>query len=158
PGTNEDTPLRQVQSFEYNISKVLAEQKLSAMSKDGVVECVILRPCIVFGPRSTFWTAQIASDILSDRAYLIDGGAGICNTVYVDNLVELMCLCATHPAARGRAYLVRDQERVTWLTLYSSIADALRLDVSQIASVPRSVAAEFFAVPNAPLTHRLIRC
>jgi 2-alkyl-3-oxoalkanoate reductase len=146
PGTNEESPLRQVQP--------LAEQKLKALGADGAVECVVLRPWIVYGPRSTYWTAQIASEILVNRAYLVDGGSGICNTVFVDNLIELMCLCAEHPAAAGRAFLVKDQERVTWLTLYSSIAKELGLDASRIASIPRGVTADLLM---PPLSRRLLR-
>ena len=40
------------QPFEYNVCKALAEQQLQKLRQDGRVEIVILRPCIVFGPRS----------------------------------------------------------------------------------------------------------
>jgi nucleoside-diphosphate-sugar epimerase len=135
PGTDEDSPLLKVQPFDYNVSKVLAEEKLRSMMRDATVECVILRPCIVFGPRSTFWSAQLASDILAGKAYLVDGGLGICNTIFVDNLVDVMVLCAKHPAAPGNTFIVKDAERVTWRQLYTALAAAVGVDPSGIQSV-----------------------
>jgi nucleoside-diphosphate-sugar epimerase len=128
-GTNEDSPLIKDQAFDYNVSKVLAEEELHSMMRDGAVECVILRPSIVFGPRSTYWTTQLACDILAGSAYLVDGGHGICNTIFIDNLVEIMALCATHPAASGKTFLVKDTERVTWRQLNAAIAGALGVDL-----------------------------
>jgi nucleoside-diphosphate-sugar epimerase len=146
PGTDESSPKIKDQPFDYNVSKVLAEAKLHSIMRDGAVECVVLRPCIVYGPRSTFWTAGLAADILLGRAYLVEGGNGICNTIFVDNLVEAMALCATHPAAPGNTFLINDAERVTWHQLYSSVAEAVGVDPSSIRSVPASV-AEPTAVP-----------
>ena len=135
PGSDESSSLIIDQPFEYNVSKVLAERKLLSMMADRSVECVILRPSIVFGPRSTYWTGQIASDILAGKAYLVEDGQGICNTIFVDNLVEVMGLCATHPAARGEVFLVKDMERVTWRELYASVAEAVGINPSNIPSV-----------------------
>src|SRR5262245_16063921 len=119
PGTDESSPLIRDQPFDYNVSKVLAEAKLHSMMRDGTVECVILRPCIVYGPRSTYYSAGLATDLLAGRAYLVENGYGICNTIFIDNLVEAMVLCATHPAAAGKTFLIKDAERVTWRQLYA---------------------------------------
>jgi nucleoside-diphosphate-sugar epimerase len=134
-GTTDDTELLRTQPFEYNVSKVLAEWRLNALRQDGKVETVVLRPSIVFGPRSYWWTAQIADAVLSKTAYLIDEGEGICNTIYVDNLVHAMWLAATQPAAANQAFLLTDGERVTWRDLYGSVAAALAVDPSGITSV-----------------------
>jgi len=135
PGTDESSPLITDQDFEYNVSKVLAEHELLSMMRDGAVECVILRPSIVFGPRSAHWSARLAGEILAGKAYLIDGGHGVCNTIFVDNLVEIMSICATHPAAAGKTLLVKDAERVTWRQLYTAIAEAIGVDPSSIRSI-----------------------
>jgi len=136
PGTTDDSELVSGQDFEYNVSKVQAEQRLKELSRDGVVETVVLRPCIVFGPRSQWWTAQIATQLLLKTAYLVEGGSGICNTIYIDNLVNAMWLAATKPAAAGQAFLLTDGERVTWREFYASVADAVNLDPAGIVSVP----------------------
>lgn len=135
PGTTDDSELVSAQDFDYNVSKVQAEQALRELSRDGAVETVVLRPCIVFGPRSQWWTAQIASQLLLKSAYLVEGGAGICNTIYVDNLVHAMWQAATVPAAAGHAFLLTDGERVTWRDFYRSIADAVDRDLSDVTNV-----------------------
>jgi 2-alkyl-3-oxoalkanoate reductase len=136
PGTNDDSELIGAQDFEYNVSKVQAEQQLRGLAGDGAVETVVLRPCIVFGPRSQWWTAQIATQLMLKSAYLVEGGSGICNTIYVDNLVHAMWLAATVPAAAGQAFLLTDGERVTWRQFYAGIATALDLDLRDVADVP----------------------
>jgi nucleoside-diphosphate-sugar epimerase len=141
PGTDEDTPLIKDQPFAYNVSKVIAESRLEELRQDGRVETVVLRPCIVFGPRSQWWTAQIAKELLAGSAYLIDGGSGICNTVYIDNLVNAMWLAAIRPEAANQTFLITDGERVTWRELYESVATALDMDLSGVPSVDAATVA-----------------
>ena len=80
--------------FRTTTRKVRAEWKLRKLRQQGNVELVILRPGIVFGPRSQ-WTAGFADDLLKNEAYLVDGGHGICNSIYVDNLVHAIHLALT---------------------------------------------------------------
>jgi nucleoside-diphosphate-sugar epimerase len=134
-GIDEHSPLNPNALFDYDVQKALAEEKLRDLAKDDAVETVVLRPSIVYGPRSTHFTAQVANDILSGRAFLIDGGSGICNSVFIDTLVEVMTICATHPAAAGRTFFVKDGETVTWRQLYAAVADAVGVDPSSIRIV-----------------------
>ena len=134
PETHDDTPLIRRQPAPYAVSKVLAEHRLRRLSADYRVEVVVLRPYIVFGPRSQ-WTAQIASDLLSGKGYLINGGAGICNAVYVDNLIKAMWQAATNPQAAGQNFLITDGERVTWLDFYATVAKAVGVEASTIPSI-----------------------
>jgi nucleoside-diphosphate-sugar epimerase len=157
PGTDESSPLIRNQPFEYNVSKVLAESKLHSMMRDRAVECVILRPYIVYGPRAPYWSASLANDILARRAYLIEGGNGICNTIFIDNLVEAMILCATHPAASGKTFLIKDAERVTWRQLYAAVADAVGMDLSSIGLVSAAAAGELMVVPLSERVHNSVR-
>jgi nucleoside-diphosphate-sugar epimerase len=156
PGTDESSPLIRDQPIDYNVSKVLAETKLQSMMRDRAVECVILRPCIVYGPRS-FWSGGLATDVLAGRAYLIERGEGICNTIFIDNLVEAMVLCAMHPAAPGKTFLVKDAERVTWRQLYAAVADAVGVDLSSIRWLSAPAAAELMAVPLSERLRNSVR-
>jgi nucleoside-diphosphate-sugar epimerase len=135
PGTDENSALIKRQNWEYNNSKVLAERELRSLMKDGAVEVVILRPSIVFGPRSTYFTGNIAQEVLRGKAYLVNDGRGICNTIYVDNLVELMVLCAEDSRAPGNTFLTKDAERVTWRQLYTAVAVAVGVDPANIPSI-----------------------
>jgi nucleoside-diphosphate-sugar epimerase len=130
------------QPFEYNVSKVMAEQLLRRLRTDGAIEVVTLRPSIVFGPRSQWWTAQIATDLLSGKAYLIDGGAGICNSVYVDNLVQAMWQAAISSGVANQDFLIKDGERVTWRDLYSVIAEAVGVDMATVSIIKSDAVVE----------------
>ena len=69
---------------------------------------------------------------MAGTAYLVDGGQGICNSAYVDNVIHAIQLAIEAPNADGRAYLIGDAERVTWEDLWKPIAEALGFDLSEI--------------------------
>lgn len=130
--TDESSKLHTRHRFPYNNAKVRAEQALMRCRKRGSVELVILRPGIVFGPRSR-WVSDIADQLLTKRAYLINDGEGICNSIYVDNLIEAIQLALNVPSADQQTFLVGDRERITWFDFYSQIANGLGLDLQGVA-------------------------
>lgn len=123
PGTDETTPLRDDQPVPYNNAKVRAEWQLMDLRRRGRVELVILRPGIVFGPRD-IWVGEIARRLLDGTAYLVDGGRGICNTAYIDNLVHAIAL-SMDARVDGETFLIGDEETITWAGLYDRVARAL---------------------------------
>ncbi|HSR18088.1 MAG TPA: NAD-dependent epimerase/dehydratase family protein, partial [Ignavibacteriaceae bacterium] len=130
-GTDENSNINEKQSVPYNNAKALAEKKLFGLRKKGKVELVIFRPGIVYGPRS-YWIGNFANSLLRGNAYLIDRGAGICNGIYIDNLVHAILLSITTKQADGNVFLVGDKEQYTWAEIYSPIADALGFDIEKI--------------------------
>jgi nucleoside-diphosphate-sugar epimerase len=135
PGTDEDSPLSARQSIPYNNAKVRAERHLRRLRNQGTVEVVILRPGIVFGPRSP-WITSFANALLKSQAYLVQRGQGICNSIYVDNLVHAIYLAMTSSEADGEAFLIGDQEEVTWADLYQPIAEAFGFDLTHVPEAP----------------------
>jgi nucleoside-diphosphate-sugar epimerase len=138
PGVDETSPLSEHQPIAYNNAKVKAEKKLISLHQNGAVQVVILRPGIVTGPRSPRWLVAVADDLLAGKAYLIDNGAGICNSIYVDNLVHgiYLSLIADAGVTDGQVFLLGDQEKVTWLDVYTHIAKGLGIDPETIPRVP----------------------
>lgn len=134
-GTNEESLLRTDQLLAYNNAKVRAEQQLLTLRKQGKVELVMLRPGIVFGPRSR-WVSDLADALIGGRAYLLDEGKGICNSIYVDNLLQAIRLALTSVEADGQAFLVGDRETVTWLDFYRPFAEALSINLDSVARLP----------------------
>ena len=134
PGTDETSPLNRRQPIAYNRSKIEAETALRRLRKAGKVELVILRPGIVFGPRSC-WTGGLADETLTGTACLVDGGAGICNALYVDNLVHAIKLAASRSSIDGEAFLLGQEETVTWRDLYRPVVEALGRPIEEIPSV-----------------------
>jgi nucleoside-diphosphate-sugar epimerase len=121
----------------------MSEHLLRRLRQDQAVEVVTLRPSIVFGPRSQWFTAQIASDLLNGKAYLVDEGAGICNTVYVDNLVTAMWNAAMTLEAANQDFIITDGERVTWRELYTAVADAISIDIATVPTLKKELLPEF---------------
>jgi nucleoside-diphosphate-sugar epimerase len=130
-GTDEHSPLSNHQSIAYNNAKVEAERMLLRLRQQGTTEVVILRPAIVFGPRS-FWVVDFAERLLRGQGCWLDEGRGICNTLYVDNLVHAIDLALRAPAIDGEAFLLGDAEVVTWADLYLAIAHALGMGRAEI--------------------------
>jgi len=142
-GTVESSPLHVRHAFPYNNAKVRAERKLLRLRARGTVEVVMLRPTIVFGPRSR-WVDGFASALHDGSAYVVDGGRGICNTIYVDNLAHAIRLALVAPNVDGEAFLVGDDETVTWRDLWQPMAAALAFDFQRVPSFsPPAVAPTF---------------
>ena len=134
PGTDETSVLDDRQTIKYNNAKVHAERRLAELRRAGAVEIVVLRPGIVFGPRSS-WTGGFADELLAGIAYLVEGGHGVCNSAYVDNVIHAIRLAIEVPKADGQTYLIGDSEKVTWAELCQPVAAALGFDLAAI-SVP----------------------
>lgn len=137
-GTDEATVLDPHQPFEYNAAKVKAEQKFFSECARHSLVGFALRPGVIYGPRSR-WTAELATDLLEKRAWLYQGGSGICNCIYIDNLITAITGCLHAPDNAAGTYLVGDGETVTWEQFYR--AAALELDVPwgtihQLAKLP----------------------
>ena len=91
----------------------------------------MLRPGIVFGPRSS-WVSSFADALIEGTAHLVDRGRGICNSLYVDNLIEAIRGAMSAPGVEGEAFLLGDREQITWADLYRPIAAALGFDLESI--------------------------
>ena len=138
PGTDEATPLHASQPMDYNRAKVRAELKFFAECRRHAIVGLALRPAIVYGPRSR-WIADLASDLLEGRAWLYEGGRGICNAIYVDNLVHAISCCLHVTDDAAGAYLVGDAEQLTWEQFYTAAAlqlDVPRANIHQITRLP----------------------
>lgn len=130
-GTDETSILEYRQPLAYNNAKVRAEKLLLKLRKKSKVEVVILRPGIVYGPRSS-WITNFANDLLQGRAWLLDKGNGICNSIYIDNLVHAVGQALTEEDIDEEAFIVRDREVITWADLYKPIAEYLGFNLDEI--------------------------
>ena len=122
--TSETSQLHTNHSLDYNNAKVRAEHLFFTEASRHGLAAYALRPGVVFGPRSR-WIADLAQELRSGRAWLFDEGRGVCNSIYVDNLVHAIRLCLEAESGAGQAYLVGDRETVLWADFYRAAADAL---------------------------------
>ncbi len=129
--TDETSPLSRKQAVDYNVSKVMAEERLSDLRRRGKVELVVLRPGIVYGPRSQ-WIGGLADDMLAGMAYLVDGGSGLFNGIYVDNLVDAITRCFDGVESEGQTFLLGEDATPSWHDVYHRIASAIGRDIADI--------------------------
>jgi nucleoside-diphosphate-sugar epimerase len=139
PGTDEAAPLPRRHPLPYNRWKARGEQALRSACRDTGTRFVILRPGIVYGPRSR-WIAGFARSVVEGSAYVVAGGRGVCNAIYVDNLVHAVDLALQREEAAGEAFLVSDDEAITWRMLYEPVCQALGRPWDAVADIaPRSL-------------------
>ena len=106
----------------YSDSKLDAEATALQYSRSGRVPVAILQPTAVYGPYGGVWTVQQLAELKTGRMILVNGGDGLANAVYVDDLVSAMLLAAEKDAAVGEAFLISGPETVTWRELYGYFA------------------------------------
>jgi len=82
----------------------------------------VVRPTKVFGPGSKPWVHEVATNLLSGKPTLINGGNYIPGFVYVDNLVDILIRAATLPLAQGRVYNGYDGTTVTLRQYFTDLA------------------------------------
>ncbi|MDJ0699530.1 MAG: NAD-dependent epimerase/dehydratase family protein [Woeseiaceae bacterium] len=109
----------------YAISKLEAENLVSAMGADAGLETVIIRPPLVYG-------AGVGGNVLRlmrlvDSGYPIPLGAvrNSRSLVAVSNLCDLISVCLTNDAAPGRRFLVSDNSDVSVRQIIELMASAM---------------------------------
>jgi 2-alkyl-3-oxoalkanoate reductase len=119
PEPTRQSPLSDRQPQDYNNLKVRAERRL--LKEQGT--CGSLRWLFCaresFSGQGTAGLAESPPICCGGTAYLVNGGTGICNSIYVDNLVHAIHLALTAPGNADReAFLVGDAETVKWAEIY----------------------------------------
>ncbi|MCB9459459.1 MAG: NAD(P)-dependent oxidoreductase [Anaerolineaceae bacterium] len=98
----------------YNRTKSLAEAALKQIADAHDLAYSIIRPSMIYGPRSTFWTKQFFGLAKRKPTIFIGKGQGNCYPIYVDDVVDLMTVLATHPAAVSEAFNCSPDPAPTW--------------------------------------------
>lgn len=104
PGTNELSP-RHPSGDSYCDTKLEAENLVRSFVADRGLPAVIVQPTEVYGPGDRSWTLMPLQMIKSGRMMLPDGGRGVIQPVFVDDVVEGV-LAAAKRGAVGEAYIL----------------------------------------------------
>ena len=120
-GADETTPFQPCRNL-YCDTKVAGEKIVWATHEEARLPVVVIRPANVYGPHSNPWTVRPIKLINSGQMMLINGGTGICNYVYIDNLVDATLLAAKRDSSVGQVYLVSDGKPVTWKEFFGYYA------------------------------------
>jgi nucleoside-diphosphate-sugar epimerase len=159
---DDDAPPLDKHWMPYARAKAESERWLRVQC-DPRLEVVVLRPGIVWGVRSPH-TLGFARSLARKSSFLVDGGSGVFNGVYIANLVTMIQAACEHAPGIAGFYNAGDAERVTWREFYDALGGPLGCDPARLPVVsgekfPWSAGAAIDAVqslaPVNALYHRL---
>ena len=132
---NADSPLISYDE-PYALSKFESEKRFWELLDEYGLHGSIVRPTYVWGPYSMWYTIYPVELMRKGDFVWADKGNGICNAVYVGNVVDLCLLCCTNPKADHQAFIATDDEKLTWKEFYGHYMDVLGMTPEQFPSVP----------------------
>ena len=121
----------------YGISKMEAEQGLRELSAQTGMEVVIIRPPLVYGPGVKANFAAMMRWLQRGVPLPLGAIHNQRSLVALDNLVDLIVTCMTHPAAANETFLVSDGEDVSTTELLRRMGQAMNCP-ARLIPVPAS--------------------
>ena len=108
----------------YGVSKMEAEQGLREIAAETGMEVVIIRPPLVYGPGVKANFAALMRAV--QRGWPLPLGAvhNQRSLVALDNLVDFIFACITHPQAANQTFLVGDGQDLSTTELVRGMAQA----------------------------------
>ena len=107
----------------YPDSKIASEQVVLQAHLDGKVECTVVRPGDVYGPRSRAW-AIVPAELMRQRRFMLPGwGRGIHSPVYIDNLIDGVVLAGMSTDAAGQVFTLSDGIGVPYREFFAPYAE-----------------------------------
>lgn len=111
----------------YALSKFKAENELMDISRETKMELVIIRPPLIYGPGVKGSFAVMLKWLKSGVPLPFDNINNRRSMIAVDNLVDFICLCISHPDAANEIFLISDDESVSTTTLLKRVASVLSI-------------------------------
>ena len=109
----------------YAQSKWEAEQALKRVADQTKLEIVILRSPMIYGPGVKGNFLRLLQAVQRGIPLPLASIRNRRSLVFLGNLVEAIIICMTHPQAKGRTFLISDDEQISTAELISHIARAL---------------------------------
>ena len=106
----------------YCQTKIESEEELLKLNAPPDFGTIIIRPGDVYGPGSTYWVVR-PLQLMRERVFaLANGGRGVMNHVYVDNLIEGIFLAIEKEAYR-EAFNITDGQETSWKVYFTRLAE-----------------------------------
>lgn len=121
----EEGPLRG-ENNPYCRTKIESEKELLKLNAPPDFGVIIIRPGDVYGPGSLYWVVQPVLLMRQKSFALANGGRGVMNHVYVDNLIDGIFI-AVEQEAYGETFNITDGQETSWkeyFTLLAAIGNA----------------------------------
>lgn len=111
---NEQHPLKKTSNNSYVKSKLAVEGVCRDFFDKYQVPVVLIQPTVVYGPWCPAWTVRIFNLLQSGIFPLVDNGNGFCNTIYIDDLVDLIIRAGKQPGVEGETFIASNKQPLTW--------------------------------------------
>jgi nucleoside-diphosphate-sugar epimerase len=137
-GDLDETAPRRHSGHVYADSKLDAETIALQYARRGLPVCVV-QPTVVYGPFAPVWTIEILRQLRTGRVILVDGGTGLANVVYVDDVVSALLRAAVTEAAVGETFLISG-EPVPWREFFGRYERMLGIQATVTMSTADTLA------------------
>ena len=137
--------------YAYGISKMEAEQALKTLSDHHSMELVIIRPPPVYGDRVPANFLLMLKCIDLGLPLPIKSAINLRSYVAIENLLELIRLSATNPAAVGQTFLAGDDRDWNLVDLIRTLASAMQKSPLMLSISPRLLRPLASLVGKGPL-------
>lgn len=139
----------------YGISKYEAEQALLALAQETGLEISIVRPVLVYGPnvRANFLTMMK----WVERGVPLPFGAihNKRSIVALDNLVDLILICAVHPAAINQVFFASDGNDLSTTQMIQQLGTAFGKPARLLPIPMKLLSCVFTLLGKKSLSQRL---
>jgi len=122
PFTEEDPP---TPNGVYARSKLASETRLLEAARDSAMAWVILRPPMVYGPGAGGNFPRLVKLVRTGLPLPLGAATAAKSFVGIDNLVDAIVRCVSHPQAANQLFLVCDAETTSTADLVRRLARAL---------------------------------
>lgn len=109
-------------------------------ARAGRTAVAVVQPTVVYGPGAGESVRGVIEELTTSVVPLVDGGHGICNAVYVDDVVTGLLLAAVSDRAPGQSFIVSGPEPVTWRTFYGAFERMLGVHATKPVSRAEALA------------------
>ena len=114
---------------EYKRAKRAIEKDIARRVEAGAFDAVILQPTIVYGPGSPQWADALAERMAGGVLILPEELQGVCNGVYIDDVVEALIVAAGMERGGAERFIVSGPKPFPWRDLLCAYAEACGADV-----------------------------
>jgi len=122
----------------YGDSKIEAEKLCWEYYEKGF-PITVIRPSIVYGPFSKDWTVRLAQSLQSGNWRIFKGiGEGVCNLIYISDLVSGILLATRHEDAVGESFNLAGPELISWNQYFQKFNAALGLPELRVINPGRA--------------------
>jgi 2-alkyl-3-oxoalkanoate reductase len=127
----------------YSAAKAETD-RLAANYRNGVT----LRPGVVYGPGSGWWSDRIARLLVRGRlGDLGDRGRGFCNLVYVDDVADAVVRALNLEEGRLGAFNLSLSKPITWNEYFAHYGAALGLPLRPVSALRLAMETRVLAPP-----------